>query len=261
MSLVSLGAILRVARTGMAAQETNMSVIANNLANANTVGYKQSRAVFHELLDEKVEEPEAGNSRFAAQGAGTYLAATQKLLEQGTIEASSYQWDMAIEGEGYFRVQMADGTIGYTRDGTFRLDSEGRLTTADGNFLLPSVALPPDTEETTVTSTGQILVRRTGESEPYVLATMMLARFTDPSALEDVGNNIFQVSEGSGEAILGTPGANGCGQVIGYALEKSNVELSQQMVDMITSQRAYTLMARVIQTSDDMMGMAIHLRS
>jgi flagellar basal-body rod protein FlgG len=261
MSLVSINALLRVARSGLMAQETNISVIANNLANTNTIGFKESRAEFQELLDVEWEEPPEGSNRNAGQAAGTYLAAIQQLFEQGPIEASDFQWDMAIEGDGFFRVQLPDGSLAYTRDGSFRLDSEGRLTTADGYFLQPSFSLPPDTEEATVTTTGEVLVRRTGESEPYVLAQITLSRFANPNGLENIGDDLFQPTDASGPATLGPAGNHGFGQIIGHALEKSNVNVSRQMVDMITTQRAYTLLTRVIQTSDEMLGMAVHLRS
>jgi flagellar basal-body rod protein FlgG len=261
MSSVSLNALMRVARSGLVAQETDMNVIANNLANTDTIGFKQSRAEFQELLDAAWEEPPAGSNRNAGQAAGTFLAAIQRMFDQGPIEASKFQWDMAIEGDGFFQVRLQDGTTGYTRDGSFRLDAEGRLTTVDGYLLLPSFTLPPDTEEATVNSVGEILVRRTGETDPYVLAQITLARFPNPNGLDNIGDDIFQSSDVSGQPTVSPAGHNGFGQIIGYALEKSNVDMSQQMVDMITTQRAYTLLSRVLQSSDEMLGMAIHLRS
>jgi flagellar basal-body rod protein FlgG len=244
----------------MVAQQTGLDVTANNIANINTTGFKRSRAEFQELLNERLGEPEAGNTREAGAIAGALMAADPHIFTQGVIEPTSYEWDLAIDGDGFFQVQLGDGTSAYTRDGTFRVDGEGRLVTANGHTFVPAITLPPDTEEVRVSPEGEIFVRRTGEVEPQVAATINLARFANPSGLDTIGQNLFKVSPASGPAQMGQPGTNGFGAVMNYALEKSNVDLSNEVVDMISAQRAYSLMTRALKQTDDMLGMATQLR-
>lgn len=254
--IASLTALLHIARAGLLSQQTNIDVIANNIANLNTTGFKRSRAEFQELLTAPAETPPAGSGRGAGQAAGTMLAANARLFGQGRIEYSEQAWDMAIEGEGFFQVTLPDGSVAYTRDGTFRLDSEGRLVNADGYLLAPGVTIPPDAEEALVDPEGAILVRRRGEAEPQTIATITLARFANPAGLENIGDSLFRPSEASGAALVGPAATGGLGQIIGHALESSNVDLSQQMTDLVGAQRAYGLMIRALQTSDEMLGMA-----
>lgn len=260
MPSLSLSALLHVSRSGLASQQVGLDVTANNIANLNTVGFKRSRANFQELLNQRTEEPPEGSGRSAGQAAGTIMADDSRIFSQGIIEFSEHEWDMAIEGEGFFQVQQPDGTTAYTRDGSFRLDGEGRLVNAAGDLFLPVITIPPDAEETMIDTDGSVMVRRRGETDPQVLATINLARFTNPSGLESVGENLFVETDASGPVQVGQSGSAGFGNVVGHALEKSNVDLSNEVVEMISAQRAYSLMARALQTTDEMMGIATQLR-
>ncbi len=260
MPSVSLSTLLHIARSGLLARQTDIDVVANNIANLNTVGFKSSRAEFQELLGNQLQEPPVGSSRSSGQAAGTLLAANQRLFDQGQIQLSEHTWDMAIEGEGFFQVQMPDGSIAYTRDGTFRLDGEGRLVTPDGYLLSPAITLPPDAEQTMVNPDGTVMARRRGEAEPQAIATINLARFVNPAGLEYVGDDLFKPTDASGQPQVGQPKTDGFGQVIGHALEASNVDLSDQIVELIAAQRAYTLMVRALESSDEMLGLASQMR-
>ncbi|MEW5960290.1 MAG: flagellar basal-body rod protein FlgG [Chloroflexota bacterium] len=260
MPSISLTALLHVARSGILMQQTGIDVLANNIANINTVGYKRSRAEFHELLNSELETPPLGSGRESGQAAGVVLADNQRIFTQGQIQNSEQEWDMAIAGEGFFQVQLPDGSLAYTRDGTFRPDSEGRLVSANGYFLSPSITLPPDTEQSMLNTDGTIMVRRRGETEPQTIGTINLARFSNQGGLEKVGENLFKSTDASGAAQLGQPETNGLGQIIGHALESSNVDLGREVVDMISAQRAYTLMIRAMETSSEMLSLANQLR-
>jgi flagellar basal-body rod protein FlgG len=262
MPTVSLNVLLHVSRTGLQAQQTKMNTLAHNISNINTAGYKHVRAEFQELLDSQIDgELTDGSNRLSGQASGTRLSATQRLFEQGELEQSQYPWDLAIEGDGFFQVRLPDGSVAYTRDGTFRLDGEGRLTTADGYLLIPPFALPPDSEDVMVNPDGVVMVRRRGEVDPVPLATITLARFVNPEGLDDVGDNLLRETAAAGSPIVAQPGAFGMGNLVGHALEKSNVDLAQEMVDLISTQRAYTLIVHVLQASDEMLGMANQMRS
>jgi flagellar basal-body rod protein FlgG len=261
MTSVSLNVLLHVASGGLRAQQAKMNTVAHNITNINTAGYKHVRAEFQELLDDELGDVEEGSNRVSGQAAGTLLSATQRLYQQGQVQTSDYPWDMAIEGDGFFQLAMPDGTVGYTRDGSFRLDAEGRLTTADGYLLTPDVALPPDAEDVLVNPDGMVMVRRRGEVEPTELATITLARFVNPEGLNSVGDSLFQETVSSGTPIVGQPTAEGMGTLIGHALEKSNVDLGEEMVDLMSTQRAYTLITRVVQSTDEMLAMGNQLRS
>lgn len=260
MPTLSISAMLHISRSGLLVQQEGLDVTAHNLANLNTTGFKNSRPEFQELLSNRLEAPQAGNGRNSGEAAGAILTNTTRIFSQGTLEFSEYDWDMAIEGEGFFQVQMADGTTAYTRDGSFRLDGEGRLVDAKGHQFMPAIVIPPDAEETMINEDGEVMVRRTGETEPQVVATLQLARFTNASGLETIGDNMFIPSDASGPAMVGQAGTAGFGVVINHALEKSTVDLSREVVEMIGGQRAYSLMARALSTTDEMMGLAAQLR-
>lgn len=261
MSSISLTTLLHISRSGMLSQQFDLDAVANNIANVNTTGYKQTRAGFQELLSDAITNPPTGDSRNLGQAAGTMIVSNRRFFEQGNIQASEQPWDLAIEGEGFFQVQRPDGSIIYTRDGTFKLDGEGNLVTADGYFLYPRVTIPPDTEESLVSARGEVMVRRTGETNPQVVATISLAKFANPAGLEDIGDNGYQVTDVSGPAQTATPQTNGMGQIIGKALESSNVDLSNEFVEMIGAQRAYALMARSMSISDQMLSMVSQMSS
>ena len=260
MPVISLHALLHIARSGIFTQQANVDVIFNNISNINTVGYKQNRAEFQELLDNQAQALTSPDNREPGQAEGARLSATRRLFSQGPIKASDNPWDLAIEGEGFFRVQTSDGATAYTRSGIFGLDGENRLVTPEGNLLLPVITLPPDTEESRVNPDGTIMVRRRGEVEPQIIATITLAQFANPAGLDSIGNNLFLPTPSSGEAQVDQPRANGMGQVFAYAIEASNVDLGRQITDLMTAQRAYSLMARAIRTTDEMLSMATQLR-
>jgi flagellar basal-body rod protein FlgG len=260
MPLNSLNALMQIARAGISAQQTNVDVISNNIANVNTIGYKTNRAEFQELLNTRMETPTPPDNVTPGQEEGTRLAATQRIFQQGRIEGSDRQWDLAIEGEGFFQVRLPDGGTAYTRDGAMHLDREGRLVTINGEILVPTITLPPDTEESYVKPNGEVMVRRRGEIDPQVIGTITLARFTNPSGLESIGDNLFQPTDSSGPARVEQPGANGMGHLLSFALEMSNVDLGQQATDLISAQRSYSLMTRALSTADEMLGLANQMR-
>ncbi len=260
MSSISLNTLLRIARSGILTQQFSIDSIASNIANVNTTGYKRTRAEFEELLAQAQSKRTTGRSREIGQAAGAAISANQRMFEQGEIEASGRKWDMAIEGEGFFQIQLPDGTTAYTRDGSFQLDGEGRLTTANGYFLSPQVTIPPDAADSFVTNKGELLVRRRGETEPQIIDTLNLARFNNPAGLESIGNNLYRATAASGEAETGAPLTGNIGQIISGALETSNVDLSREMVDLVSAQRAYSLMTRVLRTSDNMLSLVNRMR-
>ncbi|MCB0209797.1 MAG: flagellar basal-body rod protein FlgG [Anaerolineae bacterium] len=260
MPSISLTSLLHIARAGLRSQQTSIDVVANNFANINTIGYKRSRAEFHELLNERLGVPPEDSGRLSGQAAGAVLADNQRIFNQGLIQQSDNAWDLAIEGEGFFQLQMPDGSTAYTRDGSFRLDGEGQLTNINGYFFLPNITLPPDTEQTLINSDGTVMIQRRGETEPETIATISLARFVNNSGLEKIGENLFKPTDASGQPQLVQPGTQGYGQIVSHALEASNVELSNEVVDLISAQRAYSLMARAVETSDEMLSLANQLR-
>jgi flagellar basal-body rod protein FlgG len=260
MPSVSLTTLMHIARSGLLAQQMNIDVIANNLANLNTTGFKESRANFKEILDSSIGEIPQGQSRTPGQGAGALLADNQRLFHQGNIQESDNPWDLAIEGEGFFQVRMPDGTIGYTRDGSFRLDANGRLVTSDGYLMQPAITIPADAEETSIDPTGVVMVKRTNQAAATTIGTITLARFNNPEGLENVGGNIYIPTDASGTAIAGKTKSTNPAKIVTRALEGSNVEISQQMVDMISAQRAYTLMVKALETSDEMMSIVNQMR-
>lgn len=260
MPTISLTSLFHVARAGLRAHQMGIDVTAHNIANVNTAGFRRSRAEFPELLNKEMEAPPEGSGRTSGQGAGTILANNQRLFNQGNIEQTDFDWDLAIQGDGFFQVQLADGSTAFTRDGSFRLDSEGRLVNANGYRLSPAITIPPDAEETMINSDGTVMVRRRGETQPEILATLELARFTNPAGLEAIGETLFQPSESSGQPQVGQPNTGGRGQILGKALEKSNVDLSEEIVNLINAQRAYSLMVRAMGTSDEMLSLANQLR-
>jgi len=260
MAMPSLQALLHIARAGLLANQVATDVLANNISNINTNGYKQTRAEFQEMLSRQLQ-PAAPNSRASGQAEGIWLAATQRLFEQGQIVASDDPWDLAVEGEGFFEVQYSDGQPAYTRSGDFQMDSQGRLVNPDGYLMSPVVTLPPDAEETHINPDGTIMARRRGEIEPRSIATVNLVRFANPSGLEDIGDNLFRPTDSSGGAQVIAAQTNGMGQIIAYAQELSNVDLGQQITDLITAQRAYALMTRALSTADEMLSLANQLRA
>jgi flagellar basal-body rod protein FlgG len=258
---------LYTAATGMTAQQLNMDVIANNLANTNTTGFKRSRADFQDLLYQNTRA--AGTSAAAGAqvptgiqiGLGARAAAVERVLSQGDFRQTSNPLDLVIEGNGFFQLQLTDGQIGYTRDGTFKVDSQGRLVTSDGNALLPEITIPPEAVgRLTISQDGTVFASLPGTATPQQLGQVQLARFVNPEGLESVGRNVYRPTAGSGDPATGTPGLEGYGTLGSGFLEMSNVKVVEEMVDMITAQRAYEINSKSIQAADEMLQIANNLR-
>ncbi len=249
---------LRASASGMQAQQLRIDTIANNLANVSTTGFKRSRASFEDMLYETLQGARSvdyqGTQTLAPVqiGRGVRLAAIDRVHSQGTIETTNRPLDLAVEGDGFFQIQMPDGTTAYTRDGNFHLSDNGTLVTNAGYEVMPAVTVPADATNFSVSPTGIVTVNVGNNSAPQEIGQLELARFANPSGLMSLGGNLFGASANSGDAMTGQPNQNGFGQVVQNALESSNVEIVQEMVDMITAQRAYEVNSKAIKTADDM---------
>ncbi len=249
---------LRTAASGMIAQQTRTEVISNNLANVNTTGFKRSRAHFEDLLYQTVQGSTAVGFSNAAVlpaiqvGRGVRLASVQRLHSQGPVEQTQRPLDVAIEGEGFFQLQLPNGNIGYTRDGTFQISDSGTITTQQGYTLVPGITIPQDASEVTISRTGVVTALRGGQGEPVELGRLELARFANPAGLLAAGENVYTQTAASGEPVLGYPEDDGMGRLMQGYLESSNVEIVQEMVDMITSLRAYEINSKAIKNSEEM---------
>lgn len=236
---------LWTAATGMQSQQTNIDVIANNLANVNTVGFKRSRADFEDLIYQTQKEAGVNTTSNTVEptgiqiGLGTQLADVSKNFMQGSLQETGNPLDLAIQGSGFFQITMPDGTIAYTRAGDFKLDNNGRIVTTDGYPLSPEITVPQDTTSISVGNDGTISVLEAGQTTPTQLGQIQLAFFANPAGLKAIGQNLFQQTVSSGTPTLGTPGINGLGTINQGYLEMSNVSVVQEMVDMIAAQRAY----------------------
>lgn len=243
--------------SGMGAQQTNVDIISNNIANVNTVGYKKQRADFQDLFYEVVQAPGAqagdlGRNPAGIQiGHGVRVAATPRTFTGGVIETTGIQTDMAIEGAGFYRVTLPDGSESFTRAGDFRPDGEGNLVSPDGYYLEPQITIPQDTQQVSISPTGVVEVLVNGTQSQVGQVT--LSTFRNPTGLIALGRNLFQQTEASGPPTEGTPGDAGFGLIRQGALEKSNVDVVVELVNMILAQRAYELNSRSIQTSDQML--------
>ncbi len=252
--------------TGMQAQELNIDVIANNLANVNTSGFKKSRAEFQDLLYESMRPAGAASSADTTVptgiqlGHGTRPSAVQKMFSQGDFQNTQNELDWAIEGDGFFQIEMPDGDTGYSRSGEFKLDADGRIVNPDGFPLIPEMTVPTDTISIAVGLDGTVSVIQAGDATPTEIGTVQLARFVNPAGLRSLGKNLFSPTNASGDEITGTPGENGFGTLAQGFLEMSNVSVVDEMVNMITAQRAYETNSKVITTADDMLQLANNLK-
>lgn len=251
---------LHTAATGMQAQQTRTDVIANNLANVNTTGFKRSRAHFEDLLYQTLQGPATLGSRDTEQlpavqvGLGTRLTAVQRIDSQGSLEQTSRPLDLAIQGEGYFEVQMPNGNTAYTRDGSLQVSDQGVLVTGQGYAIQPPIRIPKEATSITISETGVVTANglTTAAGGTQELGRIELARFPNSSGLESMGQNLFSETTSSGEPIRGMPTENGNGSIAQGYLESSNVEIVTEMVDMITAQRAYEINSKAIKNSEDM---------
>ena len=250
---------LWTAATGMQAQTVNIDVISNNLANVNTTGFKRSRADFQDLLYETMRE--AGTTSAAGTqvptgiqlGHGVRTAATQKIFSTGGLEQTGNALDVAIEGDGFFQVLQSNGEVAYTRAGAFKLDSEGRIVTSDGYTVEPEITIPSDSLSITIAMDGTVSVLQSGNATPTEVGTIELAKFINPAGLKSIGRNLFLETAASGGVETGTAGEQGYGTILQGYLEMSNVNVVDEMVDMITAQRAYEMNSKAITTSDEML--------
>jgi flagellar basal-body rod protein FlgG len=246
----------------MMAQQTRSEVIANNLANVNTTAFKRSRAHFEDLLYQTVQgatvvgAPDANSLPAIQVGRGTRLAGVERAHEQGPLEQTQRPLDLAIEGEGFFQVQLPNGQVGYTRDGSFGLSDTGTITTSEGYTLIPGVKVPEDATEISISATGVVSATRGTDKASTEIGRIELARFMNPTGLLAQGQNIYLETPASGAAVVGYPSEDGMGRLLQGSLEGSNVEIVQEMVDMITSMRAYEINSKAIKNADEMMQVA-----
>ncbi|AIA55104.1 Flagellar basal-body rod protein FlgG [Acidithiobacillus caldus ATCC 51756] len=240
-----------------------MDVIANNLANVNTTGFKQSRAVFQDLLYQNLRQPGAQSSQTTQYpsglqlGTGVRVVATERLMTQGNLTSTGNALDLGINGQGFFQIMQPDGTIAYTRDGTFQLNNQGQLVTSNGYLLQPPVTIPPNAQSITIGTDGTVSVVLPGQSQPQQVGSIQLANFINPTGLQSIGDNLYLQTGSSGAPQTGQPTLNGLGSVQQGYLESSNVNVVSELVDMIATQRAYEINSKAVSTSDSMLGYAI----
>lgn len=250
---------LWIAKTGLDAQQTRLAVVSNNLANVNTTGFKRSRAVFEDLLYQNVRQVGAQSSQDTqlpsglALGTGVRAVATEKLHTQGNIVQTDNPLDMALNGRGFFQVLLPDGTAAYTRDGSFQVDSQGSMVTAAGYSIQPAITIPDNAISITIGSDGVVSALTPGATAPTTLGNIQLAGFVNPAGLQARGENLFRESAASGSPQTGTPGQNGLATLIQGSVESSNVNVVEELVDMIETQRAYEMNSKVISTVDQML--------
>lgn len=256
---------LSIASTGMAAQQLSVEVIANNLANVSTTGFKKSTEEFQDLMYQTLKSSGTATTVGTLPvgielGSGVRPVAVHRTFGQGDFQQTQNPLDLAIEGDGFFQVSLPDGSIAYTRAGSFKMDSEGKVVTSDGYPLLPNLTIPSDAQTITISPGGVVSVVRAATPAPTVTGTIELARFTNPTGLNSLGKNLYRVTDASGAAVTAAPGLEGLGAVLQGSLEGSNVNIAEEMVKMIVAQRAYELNSKAIQTTDEMLAMVNALK-
>lgn len=257
---------LNIAATGMSAQETHLEGISNNIANSNTVGYKKQRVDFQDLLYQQVLLAGAPSSATTVLptglqlGSGVRVAGTSRMFAQGTLLQTNNQYDVAIEGNGFFAIQQPDGTPAYTRAGNLQTDGQGRIVTAEGMPLEPPVTIPQNAVSVSISATGSVTATISGQKTPIEVGQITLANFVNPAGLKSLGHNLFAATTASGEAQTGLPGEDGRGTLLQGSTEQSNVNIVDEMVGMISAQRAYEINSKVITTADQMLQAATQMR-
>jgi flagellar basal-body rod protein FlgG len=250
---------LWTAKTGLDAQQTRMQVISNNLANTNTTGFKRDRAVFQDLLYQTVRQPGAQSSQDTqlpsglSTGTGVRVVSTEKLFTQGNLSQTEDPLDLAIQGRGFFEVLTPDGSLAYTRDGSFQIDSQGQMVTATGFALQPGITIPENATSVTIGQDGTVTASLPGNNAPTQLGVISLADFINPAGLQAKGGNLFQETAASGAPLQGTAGLGGFGNLIQGSVETSNVNVVEELVSMIETQRAYEISSKAISTTDGML--------
>ncbi len=258
---------LGIAATGMLAQQRNVEVVSNNLANMNTTGFMRRRTEFHDLLYQNLRRvgSTASNSGEIVPagvqlGLGVKLAAVYRIHAQGNLTATDNTFDMAIQGKGFFQVELPDGETGYTRDGTFQLNANGQLVTHDGYAVIPGITVPEDAVDVTINQSGEVLVKLQGQVSLQNVGQLQLATFANEPGLQAIGSNLFTETPASGSANAGTPQTSGFGSILQGFLETSNVNSVEEITNLISAQRAYEMNSKVIQTVDEMMAVLNTLR-
>jgi flagellar basal-body rod protein FlgG len=252
--------------SGMTAQQTNLDVISHNMTNVNTVGFKKMRATFQDLVYQTIREPGAPTSPTTRNpsgfqiGLGAYVSDTYGIFTQGNTFQTGNQLDIAIQGDGFFKVVLPDGTIAYTRNGQFRLDAEGRIVNSDGYPLDPEIAIPVDAISVGIGADGTVSVLRQGANAVEEVGRIELAKFVNPAGLRRIGNNLFIQTDASGEPVIDNPGNQGLGTLLQGYLESSNVNIVEEMVNLIIAQRAFEFNTKGITAADDMLGQTANLR-
>ncbi len=250
---------LWIAKTGMETQQTSMDVISNNLANVSTTGFKRSRAVFQDLLYQTVRQPGAQSSQQTELpsglqlGTGVQTVATERMFDQGNPQQTNNPLDVEVNGAGFFQVLMPDGTTSYTRDGSFQTNSQGQLVTASGYPVQPAITIPANALTVTIGSDGTVSVTQPGSSATTQVGTLQLATFVNNAGLQSLGDNLYSETAASGNAATNTPGNNGTGTLQQGYVESSNVNVVEEMVNMIQTQRTYELDSQAITTSNQML--------
>lgn len=254
------------AASGMVAQQLNVDTIANNLANVNTAGFKRERVDFQDLMYQTLRTagtPVAQGVELPTGiqvGLGTRAAATTKIFSQGTFQQTGNALDLVVEGDGFFQVMTPSGEINYTRAGTFKLDSKGNIVTPDGYQMEPAITIPATASSVAVGGDGTVSVTLAGQTAPQTIGQITIARFANPAGLQNVGHSLYAVTAASGQADVGTPGQDGRGALAQGVLELSNVQVVEEMVNMITAQRAYEANSQAIKVADDMLQTANNTR-
>lgn len=251
---------LWIARTGLDAQQTQLDVISNNLANVSTNGFKRARAVFEDLLYQTIRQPGAQSSQQTQVPAGLQLGtgarpiSTARIFTQGNLQKTDNTLDVAISGNGFFQILLPDGTTAYTRDGSFQKDNQGQIVTADGYPLQPNITIPANALTVSIGTDGTVSVTQSGTAATTQIGNIQLATFINPAGLQSIGQNLFLETAASGTPTPNTPGTNGAGLVNQTYVETSNVNVAEELVTMIQTQRAYELNSKVVSTSDAMLG-------
>jgi flagellar basal-body rod protein FlgG len=248
---------LSTAATGMLAQQTNIDVISNNLANVNTTGFKKSRAEFQDLLSQTIRAPGAQVAQGTYQpsgiqiGLGVKNSAVQRINTAGVMMQTDNPLNVAIQGEGYYQIQLDDGTLAYTRDGNFKMDANGQLVTSDGFQLQPQISIPEDATQVIITNGGKVTVQQPGSAELTEVGTIELVRFANPSGLQSIGKNLLIETGASGTPIQGIANQEGFGSIEQGFVEGSNVQVVEELINLITAQRAFEANSNVIRASDE----------
>lgn len=250
---------LWVAKTGLDAQQTRLSIISNNLANVSTNGFKRDTAVFEDLMYQNLRQSGAQTSQDTqlpsglSVGTGVRLVATEKMHSQGNIVQTGNSLDMAVNGRGFFQILRPDGSLGYTRDGSFQTNSQGQVVTANGYLLQPAITVPQGSQSVSISSDGTVEVTLAAAAAPTQVGNVQLVDFINPAGLQATGENLFSETASSGNPQAGTPGLNGLGSIMSGSLETSNVNTVEELVNMIETQRAYEMNSKVISTADGML--------